>query len=387
MKVLYIALGGKGGSDKALVDLLSELVKYDLDPLVVCGRPDLTVELGKIGIKSIIYDFTWAINPPCRSIKDKILYFPRQIKCFLRRKVDVINLKKVVKDFAPDLISTNVGVVRLGYNLGKKMGVPHVWHIREYQDQDHGMHPVKGMNYYRKLLKKNKFNIAITKGLYQYFRMCSPAVQIYDGVRKRRSAVALRPHVPQKYFVFAGFLFQGKGLEELLHAYKSYSEQGGHHELYILGTWSENNPFHRWVKQYIDDNGLKGAKLLGFRNDVDELMSHSSAVIVASKFEGFGRVACEGMFNKTLVIGKNTAGTKEQFDNLDDYIGKKVSFRYQTEAELVERMFEVENISSELRFEIVEKSFEIVNRLYSSETSANQVYEYYNAVLKLYNHK
>ena len=43
MKILYIALGGKGGSDKALVDLLSKLVQYDIDPLVVCGRPDLTV--------------------------------------------------------------------------------------------------------------------------------------------------------------------------------------------------------------------------------------------------------------------------------------------------------------------------------------------------------
>ena len=385
MKILYIALGGKGGSDKALVDLLSKLVKYDIDPLVVCGRPDLTVELEKIGVKSLVYDFTWAINPPIHSIRDKILYLPRQIKCFLKRKVDVVNLEKAVKDFSPDLISTNVGVVNLGYNLGKKMGLPHVWHIREYQDQDHGMHPVNGMNYFRRLLRKNQFNIAITKDLYQYFRMCSPAVQIYDGVRDCRSHFA--SCVPQKYFIFAGFLFQGKGLEELLHAYKSYRERGGGHDLYILGAWNESNPFHRWVKQYIDDNGLKGAKILGFRNDVDELMVHSSAVIVSSKFEGFGRVACEGMFNKTVVIGKNTSGTREQFDNLDEYVGKKISLRCQTEVELVERMFEVENLSSELRFEIVEKSFEVVNSLYSNETSASQVYEYYKTVLKLYSRK
>lgn len=199
MKILYIALGGKGGSDKALVDLLSKLVKYDIDPLVVCGRPDLTVELEKIGVKSLVYDFTWAINPPIHSIRDKILYLPRQIKCFLKRKVDVVNLEKAVKDFSPDLISTNVGVVNLGYNLGKKMGLPHVWHIREYQDQDHGMHPVNGMNYFRRLLRKNQFNIAITKDLYQYFRMCSPAVQIYDGVRDCRSHFA--SCVPQKYFI------------------------------------------------------------------------------------------------------------------------------------------------------------------------------------------
>lgn len=113
------------------------------------------------------------------------------------------------------------------------MGLPHVWHIREYQDQDHGMHPVNGMNYFRRLLRKNQFNIAITKDLYQYFRMCSPAVQIYDGVRDCRSHFA--SCVPQKYFIFAGFLFQGKGLEELLHAYKSYRERGGGHDLTFLG--------------------------------------------------------------------------------------------------------------------------------------------------------
>lgn len=79
------------------------------------------------------------------------------------------------------------------------MGLPHVWHIREYQDQDHDMHPVNGMNYFRRLLRKNQFNIAITKDLYQYFRMCSPAVQIYDGVRDCRSHFA--SCVPQKYFI------------------------------------------------------------------------------------------------------------------------------------------------------------------------------------------
>lgn len=87
------------------------------------------------------------------------------------------------------------------------------------------------------------------------------------------------------------------------------------------------------------------------------------------------------------MIGKNTSGTREQFDNLDEYVGKKISLRYQTEVELVERMFEVENLSSELRFEIVEKSFEVVNSLYSNETSASQVYEYYKTVLKLYSRK
>lgn len=380
MKVLYIALGGKGGSDKALVDLLSILVsQYDVDPLVVCGRNELTVELAKIGVKSIFYDFAWALYPPKQSLKDKLLYFPRRIKLFFKRKKDVASILKISKVFSPDLISTNVGVVNHGYNLGRITGIPHVWHIREYQLLDHDMHYIGGIKHFKRSLRKNKFNIAITNGLYQYFEMQNPSLTIYDGVRNCRDNFIM--HTPQKYFIFAGFLYQGKGLDELLYAYKMYCDRGGKLELYILGTWSKDNKFHRWIKQFIDENGLNGVQLLGYRNDVDELMQNASAVIVPSRFEAFGRVACEAMFNKTLVIGKDTAGTKEQFDNVDEFIGKKVSFRYMTKNELIQRMFEIESISTELRSEIIEKSFELVNSLYSNEVSAQKVYDYYKTTI------
>lgn len=209
--------------------------------------------------------------------------------------------------------------------------------------------------------------------------MVKPAIQIYDGVRCAHSNVS--PKKKGEYFIFAGFLYLGKGLDELLYAYKQYSDMGGKNELLILGTWDPNNAFHKWVAQYIKINMLHGVKLLGFRNDVDELMSSSAAVIVPSRFEAFGRVTCEAMFNKTLVIGKDTGGTKEQFDNLDEYIGKRVALRYLTVDELVKRMFEVECINIELRSMIIEKSFELVNMLYSNELSSAKVYEYYKTVL------
>ena len=47
-------------------------------------------------------------------------------------------------------------------------------------------------------------------------------------------------------------------------------------------------------------------------------------------------------------------------------------------------MFHVENISKESRLEFTEKAFELVNKLYSNEASANQVHDYYKTVLNLY---
>lgn len=381
MKILYIALGGKGGSDKALVDILSILTKdYDIEPLVICGRKDLIPELEHIGVKSLLYDFEWALCPPSATLKDKILYVPRRLKACLRRRRDVYTLKTIVKEFQPCIIHTNIGVVNLGYHLGKKMRIPHIWHIREYQVLDHNMHYIGGLKAFKHSLRQNRFNIGITKDLYRYFELTRPSVQIYDGVRCFRPFTA--PHQnPSNYFLFAGFLYQGKGLDELLYAYREYRDKGGTNDLLILGTYNKDNKFHQWIKQYIEVNGLAGVKILGFRTDVDELMFRSIAVIVPSRFEAFGRVTCEGMFNKTLVIGRDTGGTKEQFDNLDNYLGRRVSFRYSTTRDLVDRMFEVENLCPNIRSEIVEKSFELVNKLYSNETSAYKVFEYYNMIL------
>lgn len=386
MKILYIALGGKGGSDKALIDILSILTKdYDIEPLVICGRKDLIPELERIGVKSLFYDFEWALCPPNTTLKDKILYVPRRLKACLRRRRDVYALKTIVKEFQPYIIHTNIGVVNLGYLLGKKMRIPHIWHIREYQILDHDMHYIGGLKIFRRVLRLNKFNIGITKDLYRYFRMENPSVQIYDGVRSFRPNSIAMLQKPRNYFLFAGFIYQGKGLDELLFAYKEYCDRGGANNLFILGTFNEYNSFHQWVKQYIEKNNLDGVKLLGFRDDVDELMSHSVAVIVPSRFEAFGRVACEGMFNKTLVIGKDTGGTKEQFDNVDEYVGDPISLRYSTEHELVDRMFESENMSIKRRSEIIELSFRLVNSLYTNEISAAHVYEYYTYVLN-YDH-
>lgn len=382
MKILYIALGGKGGSDKALIDILSILTRdYDIEPLVICGRKDVISELERIGVKSLLYDFEWALCPPIMTLKDIFLYLPRRLKGYLQRKRDVNNIVKILGEFRPNIIHTNTGVINLGYYLSKKLKVPNVWHIREYQNLDHDMHYIGGMKNFRRELRLNKFNIGITKDLYRYFRMESPSVQIYDGVRPFRPNSIVIPQKPRNYFLFAGFIYQGKGLDELLYAYKEYRDRGGANNLFILGAYNEYNPFHRWVKQYIEENNLNGVKLLGFRDDVDDLMSHSVAVVVPSRFEAFGRVTCEGMFNQTLVIGKNTGGTKEQFDNVDEYVGNPISLRYSTKYELVDRMFEAENMSIKQRSEIVELSSRLVNNLYANEVSAAHIYEYYTYVL------
>lgn len=62
---------------------------------------------------------------------------------------------------------------------------------------------------------------------------------------------------------------------------------------------------------------------LGMRKDIYSLMKDAMALIVPSYWEGFGFITTEAMFNGCLVIGRNTSGTKEQFDNGLDRHKKK----------------------------------------------------------------
>lgn len=380
MKILYFALGGRGGSDKALTDLLSVLTRdYDVEPLVVCCMTGIIPELQRLNIPYRQYSFEWALCPLTNTLKDKILYVPRRLKAMIKRKIDQRQLQKLVKEFQPDIIHSNVGVINIGFYLGKKTGTPHIWHLREYQYLYPGLRYIWGLRNLRKFIEKNRYNIGITKGIYEYYNLRDSSKQIYDGVRSKRETLTIKN--PEGYFIFAGFLFTGKGIDDLLQAYNEYIGKGGKSSLYILGRFDESSSFHQSLKRYAEDNNLNGVKFLGFRDDVDELMSECTAVIVSSQFEAFGRVACEAMFNGTLVIGRDTAGTKEQMDNLDSFAGKEISLRYQSQEQLVDRMFEADRINQDERQKILEVQFDTVNKLYTNEKSATQIYNYYTDII------
>ena len=58
-------------------------------------------------------------------------------------------------------------------------------------------------------------------------------------------------------------------------------------------------------------------KFLGIRKDIYSLMKNAMALVVSSPSEGFGFITVEAMLNGCLVIGRNTAGTKEAGESWD----------------------------------------------------------------------
>lgn len=66
------------------------------------------------------------------------------------------------------------------------------------------------------------------------------------------------------------------------------------------------------IREYIKRNNMeKNVKLLGFREDIHEIISVTDIVVLASEKEGIPRILMEGMYLKKPVVATNVTGTRE----------------------------------------------------------------------------
>ena len=80
------------------------------------------------------------------------------------------DMEDIVAEVKPDIIHTNVGVLQAGYRVAKKLGIPHIWHLREYQTKDFYW---KIEPSYEGFINKlhDSYVIAITRDILRYFHL------------------------------------------------------------------------------------------------------------------------------------------------------------------------------------------------------------------------
>ena len=241
-------------------------------------------------------------------------------------------------------------------------------------------HFLLGKNKFCTLLKKEiNYPIAISRGISNHFLLNSYCKIIYDGVRSKK--LIQFQQKKEKYFLFVGNLSEHKGLDLIIDAFIDFANETFDYELLIVGS-NEGDYANLVVNKALNSSSSKRIKFLGYRSDIDNLMAKASSLIVASSFEGFGLITAEAMFNGCLVIGKNTAGTKEQFDNGFKLQREEIGLRFYNQSELTLAMKEIAFNGIEYYFPMIKKAQETALSLYSTETNANQIIELYKKILK-----
>jgi len=389
MNILYIvnSTNSLGGASKSFLTLLSGLGSCDANRFVITpDTGDLYQEVKRMGIPVKALSYRMNVYPDTKTLKDLLLFFPRLIARRVIERKAVRNIVAYCRENKIDLIHSNVSLLSCGLSAATELHIPHVLHIREYGDKDFGYryYPTRRA-FYRSVNVPHSYVIPITKGIQAYHHFYGDNCrQIYNGIEVNAGSGDSEFH-GQKYFLYAGRIEPSKAPLQIVEAYSAFRErhpQSGF-LLKMAGPVSDPN-YMAAIQDYIKAHGLsEHVAYIGIRKDVSAIMRDAVATIVSSVFEGFGRCLPEAMMNDCLTVGRNTGGTKEQYDNGLAFCGQEIGLRYDTTEDLAKRMTEIYEAPIGHFEPMKAYAKEVVQQLYSKENYVKGVREFYQHILHL----
>lgn len=286
------------------------------------------------------FDDEQSIYPHCQLLgwQNSFVKFPyrliRKILRLYRGDLQVLNL---IRKHNPDIVHTNVGVYQQGLKACKKMAIPHLWHLREYQTKDFGWTIMPSKASFKRLLQTTNV-VTITNDILEYFNLKSlkSAKAIWNGILPESCAVYI--HEKKPYFLCANRISPEKRVEVVIEAFANVADKLPNYSLMIVGK-SQDKAYLEKLTELVSSLSFGNRiEFHDFRPDVVNLMKEATALVVASNFEGLGRMTVEASFMGCLVLGRNTGGTKEIL---------KVTgggYLFNNSEELIQQMIHVANI-------------------------------------------
>lgn len=379
MKVLVVAhttdLSGANKSLLGIIEQLSSKVEF----VVVVNNKDgeFIGKLKKLNIRVVYKKYSWIYAKPRINFFKRIIRFNIDfIKYYIFRHIS----KNTLREFSQerfDLIYTNTSTVDFGAIISEKLKIPHIWHIREFGEEDFGFKCIVSNRYRKKILKNSKFIILISNALKEkYINYMGSDVDnlrvIYNGlnVENLYSPIRERRFDNEINLLIAGQVCEAKGQNQAIDAVGKLREKGFPINLYIAGTVDEEY-LNRSLNNYSD---TKWIKVLGLVNDIKELRNKVDIELVCSRNEAFGRVTLEAMLHGIPVVGSNVGGTLELINDRNT----GMIYKYEDINDLAEKI-EILIKDRKLYELIINNAVEFASK-FTIEKTANEVLQRFNEI-------
>jgi len=383
MKILYIAHEvSLGGATKSLLALIDEMIKkeHTVFVLVPSKEGELINELNKRRVR-IFHKryYSWMSNSKSLLSRVKTI-----IKFFLNRYI-IFELKKDLNKYKIDIIHTNSLIINIGGYLRKFLNVPHVWHLREFGEEDHGLNFNFSQKKSMKFLNDNSDKvIVISNALKKKFENNinnEKITTIYNGISSNYLQKKMHIKEPQTInLLISGSLQEGKGQIEAVKACALLLENGQRNFLlHIAGKG--NNEYIQTLKKIVSKNGLsKNVKFIGYIENVIDLRKSMDIELVCSRSEAFGRVSIEAMMSMNPVIASNSGANPELIqDGINGFLYQQGNS--ENLAEKISHILKNTNLISELG----KNAYLYAVENYTAYKNANQIEEVYEKALQKIN--
>lgn len=382
MKVLFIENAGHktAGAFRSLVSLAVMLRKHGVEAHVALPKTADGVSLLDenqipfIQLQSCAYSRMMLAEPS----------FIEQIKMPVKDfvlKFSARKIAKYVKDNQIDIVHDNTSVSYIGMYAAKFAKVKHVWHIREFMEEDFNRRFWRRAAYLR-LINKSDAVVAISQAVYDKYKGeidNSKFSLIYNGIDIEKFLNTDRELFKSSPIsvLCVGRISPGKGQELLIRATaRLKTEYNQFITLNLAGSYQESQ-----YNQMIDLARSYGIEehvnLLGQCDDMNEVYRQNDVFCMASKCEAFGRVTIEAMLAGCIALGSNSGGTAEILT-----AGTGLTFHPNDEADLAKKLnYIIENQS--LMKEKAKNGQEFAMQNFTSEKNAKEIYHLYCKLLDI----
>lgn len=363
-----------GGSNISFMNMLDGLINNGVSPVLIVPMEKIdnqfSAYIQKHNIKYYKAHLIMSVIGAPRTLLEIVKWPLRFLRIFLYKIISRIELAKIIRIENPDIIHTNVGVIHEGLLLANSMCIPHVMHLREYQDLGFNWRILPSKYYYEKLLRKSDVIISISKGVLEHFQLqnCSHAKVIYNGIFNKNKLKFEENKL--NYFLCLSRISPEKRQQDVIEAFAEFYKTHTNYKLIIAGFGQDE--YIDFLKEKAICLGCsQSVEFIGFISDVFPYLTKARGLIVASTLEGFGRMTAEAYFAGCLVIGRDTGGTKEIMDVV---VG---DFRFMSTAELILQMEKLSSLTFEEYKTKVMFAQNKVAEYFSIEQNVENVYNEY----------
>ena len=297
LKVLFISThSGFYGSNQSLLQLCKGLSDCIDVSVLVQRKKSFWVILRDNNIPSLVF--------PCYKIvmrNKKWLLFKKIIN-FLLQPFLIVYLYR----FKFDFIITNSANAYLYAQAAKKLGIKHVWHIRENLNEHTSMIFDGGFEAYKKRIKELSvariYSSNALKKSYGIETKQDFSKVIYDGVVWNNDKISrpLRKKMETPVFLFIGSIAFEKGVVYACEIVKEIISQYPKAKLKLVGNYYPD-VLEFISYKYSDLFKNKNIVHVPFTNDTLKEYCGADFLFSFSNFEGFGRNVAEAMYRKLLV--------------------------------------------------------------------------------------
>ena len=321
MKVLFITGADKYGGSFTMSKQLLESVKRFNNSMEYIT---ITQEFGPLNewcnvndIENYVFPYRYCVYHP---LKNKFLnalkHFIKYFMITVLNRIALYRISKmgILKDV--DIIHTNINRDLFGMMISKKYNIPNITHLREFSKAHFGLELI----YRNQIDVMNKYSykfIAISnvvKADWINYGLHEDKIEvIYDGldVNKYKVTHEMRKEDAPLKIVMCGTIYEGKGQKELVEAVTLLLQEGLNIIVDIYGNVVRESYFSE-MKKYICSQGVQSQiRFLGYKDNLNELLSNYDVGVVCSKAEGLGLVTVEYMLSGLVVIASDTGANPE----------------------------------------------------------------------------